>query len=153
LQVTARPAESAGLYKQAIQAAPDNLMAVNNLAWVMCEQLGQYQQALELAQKGLNMSPQYIDLIDTCGVIYFRLGQINKAAELFTRCIELYPATSPAGVGCRFHLARAYAALGQKVQALEHLKQAIELNSKIGGLSTTELSEALLLLRKLQEAK
>lgn len=151
LEMAGRSAESAELYQQLLQLEPANLIAINNLAWIMCEKQGKYKQALELAQKGLKIAPQYIDLIDTRGMVYYRLGEFNKAVQDFTSCIKLYPSSAPAGVSSRFHLARAFAKLGQKTQAIEYLKQALDLESRIGGLSTTELAETKLLLVQLQE--
>ena len=96
-------------------------------------------------------SPNYIDLIDTRGVAYYRLGEFNKAVEDFTTCIKLYIDGTPPAISSRFHLARTFDKLGQKYKAVEHLKQALDMNSKVGGLSDTDLKEAKLLLKQLQE--
>jgi len=151
LQGTNRSEESAKIYERLLTLEPDNLIAINNLAWIFCEEQGKYQQALELAQRGLKIAPNYIDLIDTRGMAYYRLGQLNKAVEDFTRCIELYPRGVPSIVISHFHLARAFAGLGQKDKAVEHLNQALDLDSRIGGLLTTDLAEAQRLLERLQK--
>jgi len=151
LQGTGRSEESAKLYERLLTLEPDNLIAINNLAWIICEEQGKYQQALELAQRGLKIAPNYIDLIDTRGVAYYRLGQLNKAVEDFTRCIELYPKEVPSIVTSHFHLARAFAGLGQRDKAVEHLNRALDLDSRIGGLLTTDLAEAQRLLERLQK--
>lgn len=150
LQMTGHGAESARLYQRILELKPDNLVAVNNLAWIMCQEQNNFQQALELTDKGLRMAPQYIDLIDTRGVLYYRLGKLDKAIQDFTTCIKLYPRGAPPGVSSRFHLARALAELGQTNTAIEHLNQALDLDSRIGGLSTADLTEARNLLEKLQ---
>ncbi len=139
------------LYQRLLQLEPDNLIAINNLAWIMCEKQGKYQQALELAQRGLKIAPNYVDLIDTRGVAYYRLGQFNKAVQDFTTCIELYPKGVPSMVASHFHLARAFAELGQKDKAVEHLNQTLDLENRIGGLLTTDLAEAQRLLERLQK--
>jgi len=151
LEMAGRSAETVELYQQLLKLEPNNLVAINNLAWIMSEKQGKYQEALELAQRGLKVAPQYMDLIDTRGMVYYRLGEFNKAVQDFTSCIKLYPSSAPAGVASRFHLARAYTKLGQKNKAIEYLKQALDLESRIGGLSTTELAEAQHLLGQLQE--
>jgi tetratricopeptide (TPR) repeat protein len=117
----------------------------------MCEKQGKYRQALELAQRGLKIVPNYIDLIDTRGVAYYRLGQFNKAVQDFTTCIELYPKGVPSTAASHFHLARAFAGLGQRDKAVEHLNQTLDLESRIGGLLTTDLAEAQRLLERLQK--
>jgi len=151
LQTTGRSAESAELYQRLLTLEPDNLTAMNNLAWIMCEEQGEYQQALELAQRGLKIAPTYIDLIDTRGVAYYRLGEFSKAIQDFTACIEFYPEGVPSAVASHFHLARAFAGLGQRDKAVEHLNQALDLERRIGGLLTTDLAEAQRLLERLQK--
>ncbi|MHC4328400.1 MAG: tetratricopeptide repeat protein [Planctomycetota bacterium] len=151
LQTTGRSAEAAGLYRRLLDLEPGNLIAINNLAWVMCEGQGKYREALELADRGLKIAPNYLDLIDTRGVVHYRLGECEKAVQDFTRCIGLSPSITPAGVATRFYLARAFAAQGQKAQAIQHLDQALKLQGRIGGLSPADLAEAQRLLKKLQE--
>ena len=151
LQINGRDAESATLYQRLLELEPENIIAINNLAWIMCEVQGKHQQALELAQRGLKIVPNYCDLIDTRGVIYYRLGEFDKAIHDFNECIELYPGVTSASIGTRFYLARALAKHGQKDKAIQYLKEALELNSQTGGLSTADLSEAQHLLNQLKE--
>ena len=150
LQTTARTSESAILYERLLGLEPDNVIAINNLAWIMSEEQGKHQEALELAQRGLKIAPDYFDLVDTRGVVYYRLGEFEKAAEDFSRCISSGPNTTPASVATRFYLARALTELGEKGQAITHLKQALELQDRIGGLSRADLLDAQRLLKQLQ---
>jgi tetratricopeptide (TPR) repeat protein len=124
---------------------------MNNLAWITCEVQQEYQQALELAEKGLKMAPKYVDLIDTRGVVYYRLGDYQKAVQDFTVCLQLYPDRAPAKVACRFHLARTLAKLGQTDTAVKELDQALQMQGELEGLSDQELSEAQHLREQLQK--
>jgi tetratricopeptide (TPR) repeat protein len=151
LQVTGRSAESAALYQQILTLQPDNIVAINNLAWILCEERGKYQKALQLAMRGLDKAPDFVDLIDTRGVIYYRLGEFNKAIQDFRRSIELYPAGVPAATASYFHLGRALAGLGRKNEAVESCKKALELNTKTGGLSPTDVTAAQRLLEELSQ--
>jgi tetratricopeptide (TPR) repeat protein len=151
MQAAGRTTEADALYRRLLRLQPENVVAINNLAWIMCEEEGNYQQALELAKQGLRKTPDYIDLIDTCGVIYYRLGDHEKAVTDFTRCIELCPANSPALVASYFHLARTLVAVGHNNGAADNLQKALELSSNIGGLSPTEVAEAKNLLGKISE--
>jgi tetratricopeptide (TPR) repeat protein len=126
MQNSGRNEESVALNRRVLEVDPNNVVALNNLAWVLCEQQGQYQEALELAEKGLKMAPAYADLIDTRGTIHYRLGHLDEAVRDYSRCIELYPANLPAVGTSRFNLARAYAELGgSKTEAAQQLKQVI----------------------------
>jgi len=151
LQTTGRSVESAALYRKILTLQPDNVIAINNLAWILCEELGQYQQALQLVRQGLQKAPDYVDLIDTRGVIYYRLGEYNKAILDFTQCINLYPARAPSVVASYFHLGRALMSLGQKDEAIESLKKTLDLNSEIGNLSAGDFTEAQRLLEELSQ--
>jgi len=153
LYTTSRPAEAVPLYQRAIQVAPENLVALNNLAWIMCEEQGEYQQSLALAEKGLKIAPQYIDLLDTRGMIHYRLGQLEKAIADFTKCVELYRDSTPAKAISHFNLARALTRNGQPTEALKQLNLALDLHKQIqiGGLSPADLAEAQRLLEQLQK--
>jgi tetratricopeptide (TPR) repeat protein len=150
LQVTGRSQEAAEFYQLVLGLQPDNVVAINNLAWILCEDQKKYEQALALAQRGLEKTPDYyVDLIDTRGMIYYRLGQYDKAAQDFTRCLKLYPDETPALVTSHLHLAKALVGLGQKDKSIEILRQALKLNNNFGGLSPADLTEAEQLLKEL----
>jgi tetratricopeptide (TPR) repeat protein len=151
LQATGRPAESAILYQQILALQPDDVIAINNLAWILCEENSKYQQALELVQRGLRIAPDYIDLIDTRGVVYYKLGQYDKAIQDFTRCLEMYPDGTPAATASYLHLGRALAGIRQKDKAIENLKKTLELNTKTGGLSAADFADAQRLLEELSQ--
>ncbi len=149
LQVTDRNEQAAELYRKTLKIQPDNVIVINNLAWILCEEQGNFKQALELALRGLTITPNYVDLIDTCGVAYYRLGQCDKAVQCFTKCLELFPDRVPAAAATYFHLGRALASLGQKEEAVENLNKALELNAETGGLSPEDARQTKSLLEEL----
>jgi len=89
LQVTGRNVQAAEIYNKTLNLQPDNVIVINNLAWILCEQQRNYQQALEFAQRGLKITPNYVDLIDTCGMAHYRLGQCHEAVQCFKKCLKL----------------------------------------------------------------
>jgi tetratricopeptide (TPR) repeat protein len=151
LQATGRNTEAADLYQQILKLQPDNTIVLNNLAWILCQEQGKYEQALEFAQMGLELDPDYVDLIDTRGVIYYELARYEDAVRDFTRCLELYPDTTPAKVATQMHLAKALIKLGRRSEAQTYLKQALELYTQVGGLSDSEHTEAASLLEEISE--
>jgi len=150
LQRAGRNDEAVEVCRKIVDLDPKGVIAMNNLAWLLCEDKGNFQEALALANRGLEIAPDYLDLLDTRGVIYYRLGRFDKAVEDLTRSVQLYPAGAPAGVGTRFHLARAYAKLNRKPEAVKLIKEALELQNRIGGLAPQELAEARQMLEELQ---
>lgn len=153
LQTPGRADEAAEMYHRLLELEPNHVIAMNNFAWILSEEQGKPQEALEWAEKGLKINPEYSDLLDTRGVIYYRLGEYRKAVQDFTRCLQLYSSTAPAGVSTRFHLARAYAKLEQTKEAIVQLNQALDLQNQIGGLTPSDLDEARRLLKSLQEGR
>jgi tetratricopeptide (TPR) repeat protein len=151
LQVKGRPAEAAKSYQRLLEISPENPIAINNLAWILCEEQNQYNEALALAERGLTLQPDYVDLIDTRGMAYYRLGRMDKAVEDFRRCVLLYPGQTPALVNSYFHLGRALMQLGQKAEARGQLSKALELNSEIKALSLEDSAEANRLIELLSK--
>jgi len=152
LQTAGRPAEAAQYYQRVLDSEPNNFVVINNLAWILCEEQSEPRKALELIERGIRVAPpQYIDIMDTRGIIYFRLGEYEKALRDFTQSLKLYPANVPSAVATRFHLARALNQLKRTSEAREQLQQVLDLNNRIGGLSQTDLTEARRLLEQLQK--
>ncbi|MCU0914620.1 MAG: tetratricopeptide repeat protein [Planctomycetes bacterium] len=139
MQDAGRSEEAARLNRQILEIDPNNVVALNNLAWLLCDgenSTSQYQEALTLAQKGLKLVPDYVDLLDTRGYAYYRLGDFDQAHADFTRCIELYPTNSPLGATPRYHLAMTYAAMKRRVEATEQLRMALD--SNLGNLRSAK---------------
>ena len=150
-QIMGRADEAIDLNEKILRLDPNNVVASNNLSWVLCEERQEYERALELAENALRLAPDYWDLVDTRGVIRYRLGEYEAAIKDFLYCIELYPPNRPASGASRFHLARAYAKVGRRMEAIEQLTQALDLQSQVGGLSDREFDEAQLLLEELKK--
>lgn len=158
---TGRPEEAMALNRRIIEMDPNDVFALNSLAWLLCEEQSQYAKALELANRGLKMRPEYIDLIDTRGVIHYRMGHLDQALEDLTRCIELYPGNAPAKASTHFHLARVYAEMGRTADAIRHVQQALMLHrqsrqttdptQRKSVLSEKDLADAERLLDQLQK--
>jgi|GEM_PF-3645403 len=137
-------------YQLIIDKQPENVIAINNLAWLFCEYKQQYQQALQLARNGSRLRPSYIDIIDTRGVIYYRMEKFDLAVKDFTKCVNSFSQDSPGLAGSYFHLGRAQARLDQKDKARISLEKAKVLHNQIGGLSPDYIEELNALLEKLK---
>lgn len=148
---TGRGEESAQLNRRILDLDPNDVVAMNNLAWFLCEEQQRHPEALDLASRGLTLAPNYSDLLDTRGVIYYRMGRHEEAIRDFAACIAQYSRDTRALTGTRFHLGRAYAALGRRQQAQDELTRSLYLNDRIGGLSPSDLAEAKRLLAQMQE--
>jgi len=136
-------------YKKIVEIDPNNVIAMNNVAWILSSDYENYEEALQWAERGLALSAKYADLLDTHGYICYKLGEYRKAIESLLECIRLYPRDAPAGVGSRFYLARSYIKLGNAVEGMTYLRQCLDLHNQVGGLSAQQLAEANQLLKGL----
>jgi len=153
--------EAAQLNRRILQIDPNDVAAMNNLAWVLSETMGQQQEALDLVNRGLEMAPQYADMLDTRGVIHLRMGQFKEAERDLARCVELYEAGDPGAASlpaARLHLAKAYAKLGRETEATQQLRQALDAQEKarqtdppvVSPMSDEDEAEAKRLLKSLE---
>lgn len=151
MQMTNRNQEAIRLNQQVLKNNPEDVIVMNNLAWMLCEDQGKYKQALELTERGLNLAPGYTDMIDTRGTVHYRMGNFNEAIHDFSRCIEMYPSGTPALVSTYFHLGKAYAGIRETDKALKNLRTSLDMTSRVGGLSSKDRTEALDLIKALSE--
>lgn len=143
--------EAVRLYERILEIDPENAIAINNLAWLLCEAQKQCERALELANRGLEKTPNYADLLDTRGVVYYRLGRFEQAVQDLNFCISLYPRQSSKLAASNLHLAKVLVKLGRTTQAVETLKKALDQNGTVGGLTPDDLTEAKQLMQELSE--
>jgi tetratricopeptide (TPR) repeat protein len=134
MQDAERNDEATRLNRRILELDPNNVIAINNLAWMLCEQPSPspaaIKEALDLANRGLTLIPDYVDLLDTRGVVNFRAGDLAKSEADLVKCLTLFPANSPQSAAPHFHLARTYAALNRRTEAVEDLKIALNLNGR-----------------------
>jgi tetratricopeptide (TPR) repeat protein len=131
MQDAGRNEEATRLSRRILALDPNNVIAMNNLAWMLCEpenRPDQYEEALALAEKSLRIVPDYVDVLDTRGYARYRRGDLENAAADFARCTELYPADSPSAATPRFHLALVYAAMKRRTEAAQQLQAALQAN-------------------------
>ena len=156
-QITNNNEKAIEYYQKILQIDPDEVISINNLAWALCTEQGKYKQALELANEGLQKAPEYIDLIDTRGVIFSKLGQFDKAIADFEKCLELYPKTNPGVISTHLHLAEAYDGSGRKKKAIRELNTVInlglQLDNAVRRTKQAEIDRARDLLNILSKGK
>lgn len=145
MQDAGRDEEATQLNRRILVQDPNNTIAINNLAWLLCEEASptpaMLKEALGLTDRGLLLTPEYGDLLDTRGVVYYRLGNLDLAIKDFTKCIGLFPKESPQSAAVHFHLARTFADQNRRSEAIEHLRLAILLNRKNVPLAEQHASE------------
>ncbi len=98
---------------------PDNVQALNNLAWLLREQ--DTGQARKYAERAVKLAPGHITR-DTLGVILLRLGENERAEQLLREAFG----ERPESVAVRFHLAEALAGLEKTLEARSLLREVLQ---------------------------
>lgn len=99
------------LLQAVIQLAPQDLVALNNLAWVQL-QAGK-AEAMATVDKALKMSPQAPALLDTKAMILAAAGRLDEALALQRQAVERAPDLS----AHRLHLAQYLLKAGKRDEA------------------------------------
>jgi tetratricopeptide (TPR) repeat protein len=116
-----RYADAERLYRQILdeRCEPHNVVALNNLAWLLAHRDGGADEALTLIEAAVNNAGRRADLLDTRGLVYLKLGRYEQALADFREANEDAPTPTR-----QYHLARAYFEMKDRATAARKLKEA-----------------------------
>lgn len=140
-----RYSEAVELYRQWLALAPNEVMVLNDLAWTLSEEMGQYEGAFELAEKALKLAPENMNLLDTHAVVCWHLKRYDEAEASLKEAIRVCRedgSVTRESVVYRFHLAEVYWESGRKEEAGSLFQECLGLQEKIGGLSPEQTAQA-----------
>jgi len=130
------------LYRELLTQYPDNIQVLNDLAWIIQEHSEKYDEALELVNKGLNLSPNELHLLDTRGTILSKMSnRLKDAVKNLEKLVELSSSDTQQKARALLKLGRIYTKLGDKVSAKQRLENAIEIDRKIDVFTPAERAE------------
>lgn len=129
------------MYRRVLQPEnePKNIVALNNLAWLLAQRSTdpqKHQEALLRIEAAVAGIGRRADLLDTRGLVYMKLGQTASALADFREAAADLP--SPAHL---FHLARAHYKSSDKTNASKVLKLAQDQGLQASLLHPSEQSE------------
>ena len=107
-------------YEKIIKIAPENLVARNNLAWLLW-QSGNVIAALPHINTALELAPESPQVQDTAGIVFLAAGDAERAVALLRKAAD----SSPEDATVRYHLAQALHAIGESKQARQILEQVL----------------------------
>jgi Tfp pilus assembly protein PilF len=122
------------LYRTAIKQNDREIVASNNLAWLIALQGGPGKEALELINKAIQFGGPLPDFLDTRGVVYLGVGQSKQAVADLETAVKAEPTASK-----YFHLAQAYLKDNDRERAKKSLETA-ETRGLPEGLHDLELA-------------
>jgi tetratricopeptide (TPR) repeat protein len=96
-------------FRKVVDADPANVVALNDLAYLLASQTGQFDEALKYAQQVKEIAPDNKGVDDTIGWIMYRKGLYRSAVKYLESADQGQP--DPV---IRYHLGMAYLKLGDK---------------------------------------
>jgi len=114
-------------YRRALRLDGNDVVSLNDLAWILVEIREKPDEALPLAVKAGRLAPQSGSVVDTLGWIHYRRQSYAEAEKLLLQAVERTPSSGLA----RYHLGMTYAKLGRKTDAVTALRRAAQLDPKL----------------------
>ncbi len=98
-------------YEALLKAEPNNVVALNNLAWMYHQDSD--DRALAMAEKAYELSPNSAAVADTYGWILFNAGKQQESLPVLEKAYKLQPQSEEIAL----HLVEAYKATGKEEKA------------------------------------
>lgn len=135
-------------FVKAVERNPRSPGCVNALAWMYAEDLGKPDAALKLLQSFLvDGGRETVEMLDTHAATLHRLGRLDEAKSKLTQCLAL-AGQSTTRTAATLRLGRVLWDAGNKPESMTYLREALELNKRLGGLTDEEVASAQALLAK-----
>lgn len=139
-----KTAESEKAYRKALEIAPETSIAANNLAWLIAENQGNLDEALQLATAAVGKNQTVAGFYDTLGLVYLKKGLYPPAVEQFKKAIALDEAKmqktgAAATPGYRVRLGMALAKAGDKIAARREAEASLR---SLNALNQREIRDA-----------
>jgi tetratricopeptide (TPR) repeat protein len=119
-----KPADAEALYQQVIDKQPTNVLALNNLAYVLAMQ--KKPGAVALAERALQRAPKSAPMMDTLALALATEQQLPRALDVQKQAV----AAAPDNQGFRLQLARLMVQAGDKANARSELSALAALGDK-----------------------
>ncbi len=134
-------AKAADQYREVLRVEPNNVVALNNLAWMLALRGNNATEALTHINKAVHGMGRRADLLDTRGLVHLRLENLADAVADFEEATKDAPTPSRL-----FHLAWAYHKDNNTTKARDFLKQAKDKGLNVANLHPYEQNECRELL-------
>ena len=99
-------------YKEILVKFPNDIVVLNNIAWLYYEQ-GEFNNALLYSEQAIKLAPRHPQVLDTYALILVKINRFPQAIETLKLALSL----AEDDVDIKAHLAQAYLANSQPEQA------------------------------------
>ena len=115
--------QSDAFYGQALDADPNNALALNTYANALAERETRLAEARAMAQRAVDLDPENASFLDTLGWIYVKLKQYAEAKTWIGKAV----ATGQATAAVYEHYGDVHARLGDGDAARQYWRKALEM--------------------------
>jgi tetratricopeptide (TPR) repeat protein len=122
-------------YRAALELDPDNVVVLNNLAWLLQQEKD--PAAYEYAERAYRLAPFNAGVLDTLALTLLGKGETGRGTQLLHMASNL----APRNLDIRLHLGRALAASGDKAGAKRELAPLLKLEA--GSPARTQAEQIL----------
>ncbi|MCX7424304.1 MAG: tetratricopeptide repeat protein [Planctomycetia bacterium] len=122
--VQGRTEEAIAMFKDVLRLAPNDVVALNNLASILGDLPDRRAEALETVERAIRIAGPRPNLLDTKGTILARDGKAAQARPLLEKAVS----TSRSDPRYHLHLAEAYLQLGEREKAKASFSRARDTN-------------------------
>jgi putative PEP-CTERM system TPR-repeat lipoprotein len=112
-------AEGRELYKAIVEAQPENVSALNNLAWLTRK--ADPKAALDYITRADKLAPQSAQIKDTYAMVELERGEFNRALSLNDKALE----AAPGNPDIRYNRAQILVRAGRNAEARELLGELV----------------------------
>ncbi len=110
-------AKAIDAYEKVYKLAPDNLLVLNNLAWLY--QTKGNKEAIILSKKAYELAPETPEIVDTYGWILVKFGEQERGLQILQQAFVSAPTNPEIG----YHVAYALHKVGRVEEAKKMLKR------------------------------
>ncbi len=131
--------DASARFRRVLQFEPDNVVALNNLAWLLRNE--NPTKALRYIERAAELEPGNAPVLDTLGVVLLAQGNKVKALRVLEKAAKIYPDHT----AIHYHFSQALYRNNKIEQAINVLQHLLESDSDFN-----EKSQAQMMLRKLK---
>ncbi len=139
LESLSRHLEAKERYEAALKLAPDQPIALNNIAFLLVDKLDQPAEALPYAEQARRLSPNSAEVLDTYGWVLARNGRLGEAMGVLLRAVDIQR-ESPALL---YHLGKVCQLRKEPEEAKRWLEAAQRAAAKANSPELPRINEAL----------
>ncbi len=122
LERMGRTADAEKYFRQLLELEPDNAPALNYLGYMMADGGERLDEAIALVGRALRVDPRNGAYLDSMGWALFRAGMNKQAGSYLLDALKQIPEDPTI---CE-HVGDYFLAIGQRDEAMEHYRKALE---------------------------